>query len=249
MPGYIVTGRWGSCDTAEMRQHGSQWWILSAPGPGDIRPPCCQLGHHGGLAWHVTGPSWGPDTDIGGPGEPRGKEGVSPLSGEVQEEGVTRGKCPVNIMRESGPATSGHHTHTGGQWGHCQHFIENVYLIWGASPPLILSFEDWVSIMTCTTQTRLDTSRWRTEPPVTQRWTMVTQLYWVGFNYIDTTQSSVSQPITIRRARTHTTQICARLVGCEGWLGLDGGPLSLSTGHMVSLTPDVPPAPLWPISP
>ena len=44
----------------------------------------------------------------------RGKEGVSPLSGEVQEEGVTGGKCPVNIMRERPQVAT---THTPGDSG------------------------------------------------------------------------------------------------------------------------------------
>ena len=81
-PGYVVAGRWGSCDTAEMRQHGEYLLPRAPMTSGD-----------GGLT--LTSGA-------------RGKEGVSPLSGEVQEEGVTWGKCPVNIMREPQVAT----THT-----------------------------------------------------------------------------------------------------------------------------------------
>ena len=54
--------------------------------------------------------------------------------------------------------------------------------------------------------------------------------------------NSIRQFTSLFAAHARTRQIRARLVGYEGWLGLDGRP-SLSTGHMVSLTPDVPPPP------
>ena len=41
---YVVTLRWGSCDTAAAWDRNSDWWIFAAPGPGDIRPRYCQLG-------------------------------------------------------------------------------------------------------------------------------------------------------------------------------------------------------------
>ena len=61
-------------------------------------------------------------------------------------------------------------------------------------------------------------ARWWTEPPVTLTWTMVT-ITQLGFDYYNSIQY-----FTLSAAHARTRQIRARLVGCEGWLGLDGRP-------------------------
>ena len=45
------------------------------------------------------------------------------------------------------------------------------------------------------------------------------------------------------RTHAHNTDLSARLVGCEGWLGLDGRPLSLHRPYGVTHTRCVPPPP------
>ena len=229
---YVVTVRWGFWDTAaspwsEIQQHGE---YLLARGPDDIRPRYCQLGpetHDGGLTL-TSGPGGREGEGRCQPHQERGKSGRKEW----------RGGSVLSIQRE--PATSGHHTQCGALSA-----IYRIVCVWyEESPPSpILSFEDWVSIMTCITQTL----SWHGQ--VADKASCHPDMD-KGDNYsawVWLLQLHPTIHITIYRARTHTRQIRARLVGCEGWLGLDGRP-SLHRPYGVTHTRCAP-APLWPISP
>ena len=150
-----------------------------------------------------------------------------PGEGRCQPRGkwggtVRRGKCLVNIMR----ATSGQHWAMSAVYSAC--------LIWGVPLPHIEFWGLSVNNDLHYPDTVL-TGPGGGHSPCHGQW-------WHNLIMIWLNNPQFHRP-SLSAAHARTRQICARLVGCEGWLGLDGCPLSLSTGHMVSLTPDVSPRP------
>ena len=215
------------------------------------RPPGLRYSNMVNICWPgalmTSGPdivSWGLRHMMGawhwhrGPGDGRGKEGVSPIrSGGSQGGRSDAGEVSCQYW-ESQPQVA--ITHSGALSA-----IYRIVCVWyEESPPSpILSFEDWVSIMTCITQTL----SWHGQ--VADKASCHPDMD-KGDNYsawVWLLQLHPTIHITIYRARTHTRQIRARLVGCEGWLGLDGRP-SLHRPYGVTHTRCAP-APLWPISP
>ena len=144
-----------------------------------------------------------------GPGDGRGKEGVSPIrSGGSQGGRSDAGEVSCQY-RESQPQVA--ITHSGALSA-----IYRIVCVWYEEPPPspILSFEDWVSIMTCITQTL----SWHGQ--VVDRASCHPDMD-NGDNYSAWVWLLQLNPIlhTICRARTHTTDPCT-----VSWLWGMAGP-------------------------